>query len=155
MISTETGKIERTIVVRAPQARVWRALTNLEEFAKWFSVEAEGKFEPGARLRMVSTYDGSCKGESFVLEVEEMTPESVFSWRWHPGTNEPGVDYSKEPKTLVRFELEPVDGGTRVTVVESGFDGLSLARRARIFAENVEGWKIQLAALAKYAGEAA
>ena len=142
------------MLIRAPRARVWRAITDIGEFSRWFSVETEGTFAPGARLRMTSTYEG-CRGEVFYVDVQEMIPERTFSWRWHPGQAEPGVDYSKEPTTLVVFQLDEVEGGTRVTVVESGFDQLSLARRARIYEENESGWKIQLASLERYAGQAA
>jgi hypothetical protein len=76
--------------------------------------------------------------------VERMEPERVFAWRWHPHAVEPGVDYSPEPRTLVVFELEAVAGGTELTVIESGFDQVPLARRALAFRMNEGGWTQQM-----------
>ena len=148
-----SDRIEKQILIQAPRQRVWRALTNIEEFASWFCVKASGPFEPGQRVDMVSTHP--CGNNAhFWLVVEAMTPETLFSWRWHPGSKPAGANSDDEPSTLVEFRLEDADGGTRVTVSESGFDGLSLARRAKAFADNDRGWDIQMAALHQYAGSA-
>jgi uncharacterized protein YndB with AHSA1/START domain len=147
-------KIEKSILLRAPQATVWRALTTPAEFGQWFGVEIDGVFEPGARVRMKSLLE-DCGGEVFHVVIEKMEYPRLFSWRWHPGMVEPGVDYSSEPTTLVAFELEEATGGTRLTVVESGFDRISLARRARVYEQNVHGWKEQMAAIENYLREAA
>jgi len=154
MVAAELSRIEKKIVIRAPRQRVWRALTSIEEFSKWFRVESDDQFAPGARVRMVSTHE-SCKGVAFYVDIQEMTPERLFSWRWHPGLPEPGVDYSKEPTTLVEFRLEDVEGGTMVRVVESGFDRLSLERRARIYEGNEAGWQHQMVSLEQYVRTAA
>ena len=79
----------------------------------------------------------------------------LFSWRWHPGGCEPGEDFSHEPTTLVVFELEEVPGGTLLTVVESGFDQIPIARRARAFRDNEGGWTMQMEAIAKHLGRSA
>ena len=114
MTTSEMSRIERKILVRAPRERVWKFLTTVEDFSKWFEVETAGTFAPGARLKMRSTNE-SCKGIEFSLQVERMEPPHTFSWRWHPGMPIPGVDYEKEPTTLVVFELSEVDGGTEKT----------------------------------------
>jgi uncharacterized protein YndB with AHSA1/START domain len=152
MATSELTKIEKQSLIRAPRPRVWRALTNIDEFARWFLVEFSGAFVPGARVDMVSTHPLGA-GAKFAVVVQAMEPERLFSWRWHPGAKPPGADYEAEPSTLVEFRLEDAEGGTLVTVVESGFDRLSLARRAKAFADNQKGWEIQLAALDEYAGK--
>jgi uncharacterized protein YndB with AHSA1/START domain len=154
MTASALSKVERSTLVHAPRSRVWQALTNLKEFSKWFGVEAEGEFAPGARIRMISTHD-SHKGQEFFVDVVKMEAPETFSWRWRPGSKQPGEDTSGGPPTLVEFRLTEVEGGTLVTVVESGFDGLSLARRARVFKENDKGWEFQLASLTRYAGQTA
>ena len=63
--------------------------------------------------------------------LEKIDPEHHFSFRWHPGSVDPNVDYSKEPTTLVVFTLEDDDDGTKLTVVETGFDALPESRRAK------------------------
>jgi uncharacterized protein YndB with AHSA1/START domain len=79
-----------------------------------------------------------------------MEPERLFSWRWHPGAHAPGEDVSGEPRTLVVFELTDVPGGTLLTVVESGFDRIPLARRAKAFRDNEEGCAAQMTAIEAY-----
>lgn len=154
MTVAEMSRIEKRMLIRAPRARVWRALTETGEFARWFGVEMTGTFQPGARLEMKSTHEGECQGESTYVEVQEMTPERTFSWRWHPGVRQPDVDYSQEPTTLVEFRLEDAEGGTLVTVTETGFDRISLARRAGVFAQNEAGWTSQMKSLESYVGQA-
>jgi uncharacterized protein YndB with AHSA1/START domain len=140
---TTTDRIEKEIVLRAPRSRVWRAITNAQEFGAWFEVKFEGAFRPGQRIEGHITSPGY---EHVKLEmlVERMDPERVFSYRWHPYAIDPAVDYSGEPTTLVEFRLEDAPGGTQLTVVESGFDGIPLARRAEALRMNDDGWAAQL-----------
>src|ERR1700678_2903578 len=120
MTASALSTVERSTLVRAPRSRVWQALTNVQEFSQWFGVEAEGEFAPGARVRMISTHD-SYKGQEFFVDVVKMDAPEFFSWRWHPGSKQPGEDNSSEPATLVEFRLKEVEGGTRVTGGEAGF----------------------------------
>ena len=145
---SDMNRIERSTRIAASRERVWQAITNPPEFAKWFEVEFTGNFEPGAKIKMTTTHEAH-KGIQFFVLVQEVTPYT-FSWRWHPGMPEPDVDYSKEPMTLVELRLEEADGGTLVTVTESGFDQIPLARRAKQFAQNEEGWHQQLVSLDRY-----
>lgn len=148
------NQIERSTFIRAPRARLWRALTDIAEFCRWFSAETDAAaFQPGAPIRFRSTYPGPYKGAEFVVHIEEAVREERFSWHWHPGAKQAGEDVSQEPMTLVTFTLEDADGGTRVTVTESGFDHLFAARRERAFKDNDGGWKIQMAALQRYVSE--
>ena len=149
MEESEQLRIERSVFIQAPRSRVWRALTNIEEFSRWFQVRAAGAFEAGKRVKMTSTYPGH-EGIEFFVTVETMLPEELFSWRWVPGAD--SANEPDRPATLVEFRLLDGQGGTMVTVTESGFDRMSLAQRARILAENEEGWKIQMASLERYAG---
>ena len=86
------------------------------------------------------------------MQVERVEPESYFSYRWHPYAMDPKVDYSKEPTTLVEFRLEEMAGGTRVTIVESGFDHLPASRRVEAFRMNESGWASQSKKLASHVG---
>lgn len=138
-----TDRIERQVVLKAPRSRVWRALTDPQEFGSWFGVKVQGGFAPGARVRGAITHPGY-EHVVWDIAIEKMEPERLFSWRWHPYAVEPGVDYSKEPATLVEFTLEEVPGGTLLTVVESGFDQVPLARRALAYRMNGDGWTAQM-----------
>ena len=138
-----SDRIEKKVVLGAPRSRVWRALTNAEEFGTWFGVKLEGGFAAGSRVQGRITIPGY-EHVTMDITIVRLDPERTFSWRWHPYAVEPGVDYSKEPTTLVEFHLEEVVGGTRLTVVESGFEQIPLARRARAFEMNEGGWAAQL-----------
>ena len=140
---TKTDRIEKKIQLNAPRSRVWRALTNAGEFGTWFRVKLDGAFAVGATVRGRITYPGY---EPLTMEVlvERMDPERLFAFRWHPAAIEPGADYSAEPTTLVEFRLDEEAGGTRLTVVESGFDRLPAARRSEAFRINEGGWSEQL-----------
>lgn len=139
-----TDRIEKSIVLRAPKSRVWRAITTAGEFGSWFGAKLEGEFAPGARVSGRITIPGY---EHVVLEmtIEQIDPERLFSYRWHPYAIEPNVDYSKEPATLVEFRLEEAPGGgTKLTVTESGFDRIPAERRAEAFRMNDQGWAGQI-----------
>ena len=140
---SQTDRIEKQILLRAPIARVWSALTRAEEFGAWFRVKLQGEFAVGRPIRGQMTYPGY---EHLTMEVtvERMDPERLFSFRWHPGAVDPGVDYSGEPTTLVEFRLETVPEGTKLTMVESGFDQVPASRRSEAFRMNSDGWAIQM-----------
>jgi uncharacterized protein YndB with AHSA1/START domain len=91
------------------------------------------------------------EGIEFFVTIDRVEPERLLTWRWHPGSEKPPAG---EQPTLVEFHLADEDGGTRVTVIETGFDQLSAARRAKAFEENSQGWTEQMAALAKHVGDA-
>jgi uncharacterized protein YndB with AHSA1/START domain len=145
-----TNRIEKQIVLKAPRAKVWRALIDPQAFGEWFGVKMSGPpMAVGQHLSGNITYPG---WEHLVMEIwiETVEPETHLSWRWHPAAIEPNVDYSTEPTTLVEFELQEVEGGTLFKVIESGFDALPLARRAKVLGMNARGWEEQMLNIDKY-----
>ena len=140
---TDTNRIEKKILLRAPKARVWRALTNADEFGTWFGVKLEGPFAVGKVATGRITHPGY---DHLTMEVtvERIEPEQRFSFRWHPYAIDPSIDYSKEPTTLVEFRLEETPDGTLLTLVESGFDQIPAHRRAEAFRMNADGWTAQM-----------
>lgn len=143
MKESTTDRLEKNILLRAPRSRVWRALTDAKEFGTWFRVDLDGRFEVGKRISGKITYPGY-EHLSMDVMVEAMEAETLFSYRWHPGATEVGVDYAAEPTTLVEFRLEDAEGGTRLTIVESGFDKVPRERRDEAFRSNDKGWTEQL-----------
>ncbi len=143
MNPSSTDRIEKEILLQAPQSRVWRALTDAGEFGTWFRVKLDGPFVPGQRLTGRITHPGY---EHVTLElwVERMDAETLFSYRWHPYALDPAADYTQEPPTLVEFRLRPMEGGTFLSVVESGFDRLPAHRRDEAFRMNERGWEGQI-----------
>jgi uncharacterized protein YndB with AHSA1/START domain len=151
MSTLTTDRIEKKIQLPHPRSKVWKALTDSREFGKWFGAEFSEAFQAGARLRGGITHKGY-EHMTMDVTIERMEPERLFAWRWHPGAAEPGEDFSNEPTTLVVFELQEVAGGTLLTVVETGFDQIPLARRARAFRDNEAGWTSQMQAIANHLG---
>lgn len=146
-----TDRIEKSIEIKAPVSRVWRALTDHTEFGEWFRVKLESPFAPGKVTRGRITHPGY---EHVVMEVvvQKIEPERYFSYTWHPYAVDPKVDYSKEPSTLVEFRLEKTGSGTLLRVTESGFDTIPESRRAEAFRMNSGGWEAQMRNIQTYAG---
>ncbi len=142
MSTVATDRIEKQVVLRAPRSRVWRALTDAAEFGAWFGVKLHAPFTEGATVRGQITHPAYAHVTMEVV-VERMEPERYFAYRWHPYAVDPNTDYSHEPTTLVEFRLEDDDGSTVLTIVESGFDRIPLARRAEAFKMNEGGWTQQ------------
>lgn len=151
MSMTVTDRIEKKTVIKAPRAKVWRAIATPAEFGEWFGVnlDAVKSFEPGERISGPVTIP-EYRHLKFEATVEQVVPERLLSFRWHPHPIRPEKDYSSEPTTLVVFELSEVDGGTQLTVVESGFDKIPLERRAEAFRGNEDGWGQQIVNIARY-----
>ncbi len=144
-----TDRLEKQVTLDAPRARVWRALTEVTEFNAWFGVSLATPFAPGAEVSgriTMRNYDHVM----LTLWIETMEPPRFFSFRWHPYAIEPGVDYSAEPTTLVSFTLDDAGAGTRLTIVESGFDAIPESRRAKAFSMNSNGWNGQAENIRKF-----
>lgn len=143
-MSSSTDRIEREILLKAPPARVWRALTNADEFGRWFGVDLTGQtFAAGSRVTGRILHPAYAH-VVFDIDIERMEPPRYLSWRWHPAAIERGVDYSAERRTLVEFELKEVAEGTQLRVIESGFNQVPAARRAEAFRMNSGGWDGQI-----------
>lgn len=159
-MASSTDRIDKQVLLRVPLARAWRAVSDAQEFGSWFGVQFDGPFVAGARLTgqiVPTTADPEVaksqkpyEGQRFEITVERIEPMRHLSFRWHPYAVDPEVDYSKEPTTLVVFELEEVADGTLLTVTESGFDGIPLERRAEAFEMNEGGWEAQMRLIEKY-----
>ena len=155
-----TDRIEKTIVLHAPRARVWRAVSNADEFGAWFGMKFNGPFAPGAHLQGVmtpTTVDPEVarlqkphEGMPFEITIDRIEPERLFSFRWHPFAIDPSVDYAHEPTTLIVFALDEVGADTKLTVTESGFDQIPLERRAKAFTANEGGWTMVVRLIEKY-----
>ena len=147
--TTSSDRIEKQLTLDVPRSRVWRALTDVAQFNTWFGVSLTTPFTPGAEVSgkiTIRDYDHV----TMTIWIETMEPERFFSFRWHPYAIEAGVDYSAEPTTLVSFTLEDVAGGTRLTIVESGFDAIPESRRAKAFSMNSSGWAGQAENIRKF-----
>ena len=146
---TSTDRIEKVVNLDVPRSRVWRALTDVSQFNAWFGSALTGVFTAGAEVSGKLTFR-NLEYVTITLWIETMEPERLFSFRWHPYAIERGIDYSAEPTTLVSFTLEDAAGGTRLTIVESGFDAIPAGRRATAFTMNSAGWDGQVNNIQKF-----
>ena len=149
-----TDRIERQLRLDSPRSRVWRALSNAQEFGTWFGMTFEAPFTPGATVR-ARLNNPKYAHVPFEIIIDRIEPERLFSFKWRPYALDPTVDYSAEPRTLIVFTLEAVDAdtpnaGTMLRVVESGFDGIPASRRTIAFEMNGRGWTAQLENVKRY-----
>ncbi len=147
MVTSSTNEFVQSVLIEAPVGRVWQAVSDSAEFGSWFGMACGGAFVPGAEIPCEITVPEEHRGTKFAIWIEAVEPERLFSFRWHPYA----VDgYANAPTTLVTFTIEPHGDGTKVTIVESGFDDIPLERRAEAFSSNEEGWRIQSEQLSAY-----
>lgn len=144
-----TDRIEKQVEIEAPVERVWRALTDHEEFGAWFKVKLDGPFVPGEESTGFMTWPGY-EHVRWTAVVKAVEPMTRFAFTWHPYGIDKAVDYSLEEPTLVEFFLEPTAAGTLVKVVESGFDKVPAARRELAFKMNDNGWAQQMERVKNY-----
>ena len=138
--TTTPDTIERTTVLAHPVDRVWAALTDPAEFGRWFCQSASWELREGAAMAMSWDEHGSAPG--VIVTVEPMTR---FAYRWG------SEDRPLEPgqSTLVEWTLAPTeDGGTTLTVVESGF--ATLYNGPEQIIDNTQGWREQFDNIARY-----
>jgi uncharacterized protein YndB with AHSA1/START domain len=146
-----TDRIEKQIVLRAPIQRVWKALSDVHEFGRWFGMRGDGPFEPGRHIHatvvpteadeQVAKMQKPYEGFKFDMFIERMDPERFFSFRW---THDVESTEASPPSTLVEFTLTQRDDGVLLTITESGFEQIPVERRAKMFTENQEGWRMQV-----------
>jgi uncharacterized protein YndB with AHSA1/START domain len=159
-----TNRIEKKVLLHAPLKRVWRAIADSHEFGTWFGLKFHGPFVEGTSLRgaivpstvnaEVAELEKPHEGVVFDITIEKIEPERLFCFRWHPHAVKRDVDYSAEPTTLVVFTLEEVAEGVMLTITESGFDRIPLARRAEAFLANDAGWSTMVRVIEEYLAKA-
>ena len=139
-------RIERTVEIAHPPARVWAALTTAEGLSAWFGNDAKIELHPGGSASM--RWDSGHTADMRVERVEEPT---VFGFTWHIY----GLSEDDPRRTYVEFTLEPAGAGTRLTVVESGFAQLPEDAHNTAYGGNTEGWASELGELVDYLDAAA
>jgi uncharacterized protein YndB with AHSA1/START domain len=141
-------RIEQEILIAAPPEVVWELVTDPEHVGAWFGDAAEIDLRPGGDAAL--TWEGH---GTFLARLERVEPPRFFSFRWARPKDTPPAEGNS---TLVEFSLSAEGDGTRLRVVESGFAALAVPEdeRAQRFADNTEGWNIELGHLRDYAAQA-
>jgi uncharacterized protein YndB with AHSA1/START domain len=155
-----SDRIEKEVLLRAPLARVWKAISDADEFGRWFGVRFDGPFVAGASVAGVitpTTVDDEVAqaqepyaGKADTWQIVAVEPQRRLAFRWHPYAVEPAIDYSQEPTTLVEFTLTETTEGVLLRIVESGFDAIPAERRVSALEHNSEGWAKQTELVRKY-----
>jgi len=136
-----SDSIHKTIFLRAPIERVWRAITDHREFGAWFRVALDGPFIVGEVTTGKMTYPGH-EGAPWSSTTTRMERPNHFAFTW-PHADGGEANLPGAPTMLVEFHLEPAGEGTQLTITESGFDALPPDRRASMMRGNETGWDIQ------------
>jgi uncharacterized protein YndB with AHSA1/START domain len=136
-------RIEKRIELKAPVARVWRALSDYREFGAWFGVKLAAAFVPGQPAVGQITNRGY-EHVTWRVVIQKIEPEKLLSFTWHPYAVDPAIDYSQETPTLVEFRLQAIPSGTLLVITESGFDKVPAGRRAEALRMNDNGWAQQM-----------
>ena len=144
----ENDCITRQIQIDADPERVWDALSDPTEFGAWFRVQLDGPFVVGETTTGKMTYPGH-EDVPWITVTEAMEPQKRLVFRW-PDCMQ-GEDVGPDTNWMtVSFILQPRDGGTLVTVSETGFAALPEDRRVSLLRDNAEGWEIQTANLKRH-----
>jgi uncharacterized protein YndB with AHSA1/START domain len=144
----QTDRIEREVVIAAPVERVWELITSGEHVGRWFAdAGARIDLRPGGAMSLTWREHGTVHGR-----VETVDPPRRFAFRWVLTTDEE-AEPTPANSTLCEFTLRSEGEGTRVAVVESGFEALDAeaARRAELLAGHTSGWEAELGDLVEYA----
>jgi uncharacterized protein YndB with AHSA1/START domain len=159
-MNASADRIEKQVLLKATRERVWRALSEAEQFGTWFGVRFDGPFVAGERLtgtitptrvdEEVARMQAPHEGTPFEWVIDRIEPMDRIAFRWHPFGIDRAVDYSSEPMTLIVFELHDAPDGTLLTITESGFDKLPPERRAKAFEANEGGWTHQMKLIEQY-----
>ena len=134
-------RIERTVEIGHPPAKVWAALTTAQGLGTWFGHQATIDLRPGGSAQMTWT-----SGDRAEMRIERVEEPTRFGFTWHID----GLPADDPRRTYVEFTLEPVDSGTRLTVVESGFGQLPDDEYKTAFEANTRGWTSEIDELVEY-----
>lgn len=141
-------RIERVVTLPVSIDRAWRAITDPSELARWFCQALEGDLHPGGYAQF------RWEDEISRIIVTVVEPPRRFAYRWNPGAGEDhSVPIDDLPLTLVEFNLDEVEGGTRLTLIESGFASLPDSVRESAWNDNSGGWDEELGHLVAYTGK--
>jgi len=143
--------IENIVDLNFPISVVWQAITDHNEFGEWFKVKLQQPFVPNKTTYGRINHPGY-EHIAWEVLVQEIIPEQLFSFSWHPYPVDSKKDYSQEISTLVEFKLQKTPAGTSLTIVESGFDKLPKERQQEAFDTNSKGWLMQVVNIKNYLG---
>lgn len=144
------NEIKRVVELPVSVERAWQAIATPAGMSGWFSESVEFDQKAGAVIKFKWDEYGTKLGR-----VERIEAPHRFAFRWYAGEHETSTEMNASNSTVVEMELTPVEGGTRLTVTESGFAGLAPELQSAEYAENSSGWDVELRELVEHLSEKA
>jgi uncharacterized protein YndB with AHSA1/START domain len=109
-MTPEAIVMERTL--NAPVARVWKALTDVDQMRQWYFDLKEFRPQVGFEFEFVVEHEGN--RYHHLCRVTDVVPEKKIAYSWR---------YKGEPgDSLVTFELAPEDDKTRLKLTHTGIE---------------------------------
>jgi uncharacterized protein YndB with AHSA1/START domain len=119
----------------APRDEVYRAWTEPDLFARWFtppgnaSVTAELDVRPGGRYRITLERTELIPGRSFIVgSYKEVAPPErlVFTWGWEEPPPVEGLEALETLDSTVTVQFRDLDGSTEVSITHERLDTAEL-----------------------------
>jgi uncharacterized protein YndB with AHSA1/START domain len=132
----EPLSVERSIWIKAPRERVWRAITDSQQLQQWW-----GDYWEITRLEMGATVKFGEADDPMSATIDVLDPPRQFSLLWPPQPQYHSI------KIFTTFVLAEEKDGTRVTVTETGFEALPDDIRQTRFDQTAQGYSTVLEAL--------
>lgn len=128
--------VEKTIWINVPRERVWRAITQSQEIMQWWDDYWEiSALEVGAVVKFGTPDD------FMIATITVVDPPRQFTIQWPPPPQYHRIEI------FTTFLLEEENGGTRVTVTETGFEALPDDIRQKRYDQTAQGYTTVLESL--------
>ncbi|MCI0712777.1 MAG: SRPBCC domain-containing protein [Chloroflexi bacterium] len=142
----QTLTVKRTIWINAPRERVWQAITDANQIMKWWGGGDHWEID---ELKVGGTIKFGDPADLMLATIAVLDPPREFRLRWPPQEQYHNLEM------FTTYVLETENGGTRVTVSETGFEGLPADVRQKRYESTMSGYESVLAGLKKYIEEGA
>ncbi|EID11249.1 hypothetical protein MXEN_16472 [Mycobacterium xenopi RIVM700367] len=148
-------RIEKQVVLRAPLERVWRAISDAEEFTRWFGVRFDGPLVAGTAVTATitpTTIDDDRRPAS-AAALRDLKHLADRRGRAAEKVCLPLASVcgrAGRRRGAHHFGLGGDPDGVLLTIMESGFDALPEPRRSDAFEANSGGWAHQVELVRKY-----
>jgi uncharacterized protein YndB with AHSA1/START domain len=129
----EPVTVERSIWINAARERVWRAVTESEQIRQWW-----GDYWEITALEVGATVKFGDPDDLMLATVAVMDRPREFAIQWPPQPQYHSI------AMLTTYRLEEENGGTRVTVTETGFEALPDDIRQKRYDSTAKGYETVL-----------
>ena len=147
-VKAETQSIVIDEVLPHAAAAVWKALTTARLIGRWLMPPSGFAAVEGNTFTFQTTPGGAWDGVIH-CRVLEVVPNRRLVYAWKGGDTR-NTGYGAPLDTLVTWSLTPVEAGTRVRLVHSGF---VLPRNETAYKGMSDGWTKVVRRLDEISGE--